>query len=90
MVAIATQKFIYQIACSAREHHKMNKVAADKGKKAGSASKQLVLTMEDLTAGLQEVGVDVVKPAYFADSVDSGVEPALELPGSAVSSSAAS
>ena len=32
---------------------------------------QMVLTMEDLSTALEEQGVDVVKPEYFADTAGS-------------------
>ncbi len=60
-MALAAQKFIADVSNDAAQFSKL-RLSKEKSK-----SKDLVLKMEDLSQALQEYGVNVSKPAYFAD-----------------------
>jgi transcription initiation factor TFIID subunit 10 len=62
LVALAAQKFIADVSNDAAQYSKLRL------SKERSKSKELVLKMEDLSQALQEYGVNVNKPAYFADA----------------------
>uniref|UniRef100_A0A0E0IJX4 Transcription initiation factor TFIID subunit 10 n=1 Tax=Oryza nivara TaxID=4536 RepID=A0A0E0IJX4_ORYNI len=59
LVAVATQKFISDIASDSLQY-----------------DRRLVLTMDDLSKALQEHGVNLKHPEYFADSPSAGMAPA--------------
>ncbi|KAH0894806.1 hypothetical protein HID58_057235 [Brassica napus] len=81
LVAVATQKFVADVASDALQHCKARPAPVVKDKKQ-QKDKRLILTMEDLSKALREVsassggfdphlsiyGVNVKHPEYFADS----------------------
>eukprot|EP00744_Colponema_vietnamica_P006812 GILI01009873.1.p1 GENE.GILI01009873.1~~GILI01009873.1.p1 ORF type:complete len:125 (+),score=11.53 GILI01009873.1:30-404(+) len=67
LISLATQKFVADVSSEAMHCAQMRTQQA-KSKK----DKKLVLTMEDLTSSLQNVGVNVKKPEYLADSLSAG------------------
>lgn len=68
LVSLATHKFIADLSNDALQHCK-NRQAAKKG------DVRLVLTSEDLMQACRENGIQLRKPAYFADSPASSSEP---------------
>ncbi|KAJ1697795.1 hypothetical protein LUZ63_006307 [Rhynchospora breviuscula] len=76
LVAVATQKFISDIASDALQHSKARVAAPIKDNKSKQPKdKRLVLTMEDLSKALREYGVNLKHPEYFADSPLTGTDP---------------
>jgi len=77
LVAVATQKFIAEVASDALQQCKARQatVVRDKRDKQ-QKDKRLVLTMEDLSRALHEHGVNVKHQEYFADSPSIGMDPA--------------
>eukprot|EP01006_Ploeotia_vitrea_P001956 TRINITY_DN106037_c0_g1_i1.p1 TRINITY_DN106037_c0_g1~~TRINITY_DN106037_c0_g1_i1.p1 ORF type:complete len:173 (+),score=79.35 TRINITY_DN106037_c0_g1_i1:33-521(+) len=59
LIAMVAQKFIFDVAHQAREHALIAKSSRNKDTRT--------LTTKHLTAALQEQGVRVVKPDFFAD-----------------------
>lgn len=66
LVAIATQKFIFDVATDAMEYCKHYKGDGYMKRKGGEEA--ITLTMEDLAASLKDRGIDVTKPEYFINS----------------------
>ncbi|KAJ1675592.1 hypothetical protein EV182_000973 [Spiromyces aspiralis] len=64
LLALATQKFISDIATDAFQYNRIRQQAS-KEKRILSRDRKTVLTMEDLAAALAEHGVNVKKPDYF-------------------------
>lgn len=64
LVSLMSQKFINDVAADSMQHTKV-RVASSKAKKA--ADKKLVATVQDVSAALTDAGVNVAKPAYYAD-----------------------
>jgi len=68
---LAAQKFISEVAADALQYSKLTKKqpTKDASSKAGSkgpaAAPGNVLRMEDLTAALEEYGIDVKRPEFF-------------------------
>ncbi|XP_028102469.1 transcription initiation factor TFIID subunit 10-like isoform X1 [Camellia sinensis] len=77
LVAVATQKFIAEVATDALQQCKARQAAVVKDKRdKQQKDKRLILTMEDLSKALREYGVNVKHQEYFADSPTAGVDPA--------------
>ncbi|KAJ2610543.1 hypothetical protein H4S08_003576 [Coemansia sp. RSA 1365] len=65
LLALATQKFISDVATDAFQYNRIRQQAS-KEKKFHSKDRKTVLSMEDLTAALAEYGVNIKKPDYFS------------------------
>ncbi|KAG9151921.1 hypothetical protein Leryth_002192 [Lithospermum erythrorhizon] len=77
LVAVATQKFISDVATDALQQCKARQSAVVKDKRdKQQKDKRLILTMEDLSRALREYGVNVKHPEYFADSPSAGLDDA--------------
>ncbi|GMH13592.1 hypothetical protein Nepgr_015433 [Nepenthes gracilis] len=78
LVAVATQKFVSEVAGDALQHFKARQasVVKDKRDKLGK-DKRLILTMDDLSKALREYGVNLKHQECFADSPSSGMDPVL-------------
>ncbi|KAJ8561249.1 hypothetical protein K7X08_027439 [Anisodus acutangulus] len=77
LVAVATQKFIADVATDALQHCKARQSAVVKDKRdKQQKDKRLMLTMDDLSKSLREYGVNVKHQEYFADSPSAGLDPA--------------
>jgi transcription initiation factor TFIID subunit 10 len=65
---LAAQKFITDIATDSLQYYKIRQQNAQQKDKRPTFgyTKKTVLTMEDLTAALQDNGIDVHKPDYYA------------------------
>ncbi|KAF5193453.1 Transcription initiation factor tfiid subunit [Thalictrum thalictroides] len=76
LVAVATQKFIAEVATDALQHCKARQASVVKDKRdKQQKDKRLTLTMEDLSKALHEYGVNMKHQEYFADNPSSGVDP---------------
>lgn len=75
LVAVATQKFISEVASDALQHCKARISAPVKDKSKQPKEKRLVLTMDDLSKALREYGVNLRHQEYFADSPLTGMDP---------------
>ncbi|CAK1554385.1 unnamed protein product [Leptosia nina] len=67
LIALASQKFLSDIANDALQHCKMrtsSQIVQSKNQK-GPKEKKYVMTMEDLVPALQEYGIIAKKPHYF-------------------------
>lgn len=68
LIALASQKFLSDIANDALQHCKMRTSSlinqSSKNQK-GPKEKKYVMTMEDLVPALQEYGISAKKPHYF-------------------------
>jgi len=60
VIALATQKFIFNVVHDAK---RFNDLRREK-----TTRKTAVLKMEDLASSLEEHGINIVKPEYFADN----------------------
>lgn len=77
LVAVATQKFVAEVATDALQQCKARQAAVVKDKRdKQNKDKRLMLTMEDLSRALREYGVNVKHQEYFADSPSTGIDPA--------------
>ncbi|GMY29122.1 transcription initiation factor TFIID subunit 10 isoform X1 [Fagus crenata] len=77
LVAVATQKFVAEVASDALQQCKARQTTVVKDKRdKQQKDKRLTLTMEDLSKSLQEYGVNVKHQEYFADSPSTGMDPA--------------
>ncbi|KAJ4707723.1 Transcription initiation factor TFIID subunit 10 [Melia azedarach] len=77
LVAVATQKFIAEVASDSLQQCKARQAAVVKDKRdKQQKDKRLILTMEDLSKALREYGVNVKHQEYFADNPSTGVDPA--------------
>jgi len=63
LIALATQKFLTEIANDSLQYCKIRQSSARNKKQ----EKKLVLTMEDLSQALKAYGVNLKKPEYFSD-----------------------
>ncbi|RAL54570.1 unnamed protein product [Cuscuta campestris] len=76
LVAVATQKFIADVATDALQQCKARTAGTVKDKRdKQQKDKRLILTMEDLSKALREYGVNVKHQDYFADSPSAGLDP---------------
>ncbi|CEP16533.1 hypothetical protein [Parasitella parasitica] len=62
LLALATQKFIADIATDAFQYCKVRQ----SGNRKSGKDRKTVLTMEDLTAALADYGVNIKKPDYYS------------------------
>ncbi|ESR63460.1 hypothetical protein WN944_000110 [Citrus x changshan-huyou] len=77
LVAVATQKFVAEVATDALQQCKARQAAVVKDKRdKQQKDKRLILTMEDLSKALREYGVNVKHQEYFADNPSTGMDPA--------------
>ncbi|KAL8130667.1 hypothetical protein V2J09_019822 [Rumex salicifolius] len=77
LVAVATQKFIAEVATDALQHCKARQSAVVKDKRdKQQKDKRLILSMEDLSKALREYGVNLKHQEYYADSPSTGMDPA--------------
>lgn len=77
LVAVATQKFVAEVAGDALQHCKARQATIPKDKRdRQQKDRRLVLTMEDLSKALREYGVNIRHQEYFADSPSTGMDPA--------------
>ncbi|XP_021903254.1 transcription initiation factor TFIID subunit 10 [Carica papaya] len=77
LVAVATQKFVAEVASDALQQCKARQAAVVKDKREKQQKdKRLILTMEDLSKALREHGVNVKHQEYFADSPSAGMDSA--------------
>ncbi|GAY44416.1 hypothetical protein CUMW_082000 [Citrus unshiu] len=87
LVAVATQKFVAEVATDALQYAtntfflrlqcKARQAAVVKDKRdKQQKDKRLILTMEDLSKALREYGVNVKHQEYFADNPSTGMDPA--------------
>jgi transcription initiation factor TFIID subunit 10 len=68
LVALATQKFIADVAHEALTQRRIHREAQTKGAHPVEEEK-IVLTKEDLKGALQEFGIRLSRTEYFADQV---------------------
>ncbi|KAJ7966324.1 Transcription initiation factor TFIID subunit 10 [Quillaja saponaria] len=77
LVAVATQKFVAEVASDALLRCKARQATVVKDKRdKQQKDKRPILTMEDLSKALHEHGVNVRHQEYFADSPSTGMDPA--------------
>ncbi|XP_058114939.1 transcription initiation factor TFIID subunit 10 isoform X2 [Magnolia sinica] len=77
LVAVATQKFIAEVAGDALQQCKARQSSVVKDKRdKQQKDKRLILTMDDLSKALREYGVNMKRQEYFADSPSTGMDPA--------------
>ncbi|KAL7159590.1 hypothetical protein ABFS83_01G037900 [Erythranthe nasuta] len=75
LVAVATQKFIADVATDALQQCKARQSTIIKDKRdKQQKDKRLILTMEDLSKALSEYGVNVKHQEYFADTPSAGLD----------------
>ncbi|EFJ10016.1 hypothetical protein SELMODRAFT_59588, partial [Selaginella moellendorffii] len=78
LVAVATQKFVSEVASDALQHSKVRSKSAAAAPSSGGSAKdpkhggRIVLTSDDLAAALREFGVNVKRQEYYADSAVAG------------------
>ncbi|KAJ1719537.1 hypothetical protein LPJ53_005715 [Coemansia erecta] len=65
LLALATQKFISDVAIDAFQYNRIRQQAT-KEKKFQNKDRKTVLSMDDLTAALAEYGVNIKKPEYLS------------------------
>ncbi|XP_050364960.1 transcription initiation factor TFIID subunit 10 [Argentina anserina] len=77
LVAVATQKFVAEVATDALQQCKARQAVVVKDKRdKQQKDKRPILTMEDLSKALREHGVNVKHQEYFADCPSTGMDPA--------------
>ncbi|GAU18240.1 hypothetical protein TSUD_175810 [Trifolium subterraneum] len=77
LVAVATQKFVAEVAGDALQYCKARQASIPKDKRdRQQKDRRLVLTMEDLSKALREYGVNLRHQEYFADNPSTGMDPA--------------
>ncbi|XP_047973441.1 transcription initiation factor TFIID subunit 10-like [Salvia hispanica] len=76
LVAVATQKFIADMATDALQQCKARPAVIKDKRDKQQKEKRLILTMEDLSKALREYGVNVKHQEYFADTPSTGLDPA--------------
>ncbi|CAI9289613.1 unnamed protein product [Lactuca saligna] len=77
LVAVATQKFVSEIATEALQQCKARPAPVVRDKKdKQQKDKRLIMNMDDLSKALQEYGINAKHQEYFADSSSAGMESA--------------
>ncbi|KAI3706622.1 hypothetical protein L6452_24497 [Arctium lappa] len=77
LVAVATQKFVSEVATEALQQCKARQATVVRDKKdKQQRDKRLIMNMDDLSKALQEYGVNAKHQEYFADSPSAGMESA--------------
>ncbi|KYQ93859.1 hypothetical protein DLAC_05259 [Tieghemostelium lacteum] len=67
LIALATQKFISDIANDSLQYCKIRLQGSSREKTR--KDKALVLTMDDLSLALKEYGINIRKPDYYAENI---------------------
>ena len=65
IISLAAHKFIADVASDAMATYKLRNTGA---KRDRDGNEKVILTMEDLSASLQNYGVNIVKPDFYADA----------------------
>ncbi|XP_063543732.1 transcription initiation factor TFIID subunit 10-like [Cydia strobilella] len=68
LIALASQKFLSDVANDALQHSKMrtsSQVSSSSKSQKGPKEKKYIMTMEDLVPALQEYGIVARKPHYY-------------------------
>ncbi|CAH1452189.1 unnamed protein product [Lactuca virosa] len=77
LVAVATQKFVSEIATEALHQCKARPAPVVRDKKdKQQKDKRMIMNMDDLSKALQEYGINAKHQEYFADSSSAGMESA--------------
>ncbi|KAI3523021.1 hypothetical protein L1887_01076 [Cichorium endivia] len=77
LVAVATQKFVSEVATEALQQCKARPAPVVRDKKdKQQKDKRLIMNMDDLSKALQEYGINAKHQEYFADSSSAGMESA--------------
>lgn len=68
VLGLVAQKFVSDVATDAHEYYKMRQqtLSAKEKKQQQGKAKGSVLTMQDLSAALNDYGIDARKPLYYA------------------------
>lgn len=65
VLALATQKFVTDIATDAMQHSRVRTGGSGSSKGEKRRDKKVTLTVEDLGAALSEYGINLKRPPYF-------------------------
>lgn len=67
LVSLVAQKFLSDVAYEALQHCKMRGGGKDSGKKVSGRDRKYALTSEDLLVALEDQGISVSKPPFYAN-----------------------